>query len=383
MCKHILILLMSCLNLFPAVGYSQQTHTASFDTSRMQRDLEIMEAILDRLFDRAGSYYRFGGDGSRGIYLPGYGVFFQVPRNELSVHVFTEMEEPAVGGAVPSRTDAKRESTASRRVTIKHRIGESTVRADLQIFFATYADAIGQLDNNDRIAVYIYGGYGFVFTPPALTEVPMRDSVKEILAAVRKGDIVAHRSGKLAEEDFKQRLQYREVRGSEKDTDLEVMARIVDTALRGNRQRYGRLDAETQPFYMEGLGALFLLRATFGSQSIFEIMKAPPAPNTNELKDLERRVIELQTASQRTKSNWKTEYNNLRNRLAEIIADYGHTLRRLQRDEWIVFAADLRDAPEGSPRELVCRVQKQAVDAYNSRSISRDQLIKKIDYFEY
>jgi hypothetical protein len=65
------------------------------------------------------------------------------------------------------------------------------------------------------------------------------------------------------------------------------------------------------------------------------------------------------------------------------MTDYGHTLRRLQGDEWIIVAADLQDAPENGPRQLVCRVRKNAVDAYNKRSISREQLFNKIDFLEF
>lgn len=384
--KRRLLIVICCLSVLPVIGHAQLQQSAAFDTSRMQRDLEIMEAILDRLFDSSTPYYRFGGDGSRGLYLPGYGVFFQVPRNELSIHVFAETLEQALGMGAPLPAGAKPQSAAGSRVTVRQRAGDSPRRAartELQTFFANYADAIGQIDNHERIAVYIAGGSGFVFTPPGITTFPMRDSSKEVLAAVRKADIVARRNGKLEEEDFNRRMLYREVRPRDEDTDLEVMARIVDTALRSGRQRHGRIDADTRTLYVEGLGALFLVRASFGNHDILEIMQAPPAPDTDELKNLERRVIELQTASQRTRSNWRAEYNNLRQRLAEILADYGHTLRQLQRDDWIVIAADLRGAAAGSPRELLCRVQKQAIDAYNNRSITRDQLLNKIDYFEY
>ena len=374
-----LLLTVICTCLLPMPSRAQAPQPAAFDTSRMQRDLAITEAILDRLFDRSGPSFHFGGDGSRGLYMPGYGVFFQVPQNSFSLQIFTETPSPGERVSTPAP-----ESMPRSRVSVRQRLGQENLRDELQHFFSNYADAIGQLDDQERVAVYVYGGSSFMFTAPGLAELPMRGSGKQVFAAARKGDIVARRSGKLGPIEFNQRLIYREIRGRDDNGDLEVMAQIIDTALRTDRQGQARIQARTQPIYVEGLGALFLLQADFTTPAIFEFLQAPSATSTgSDVKALERHVVELQTATQRDRSSWRTEYNNLRGRLGEIIADYGHTLRRLQRDESIVIATDLNDTTEDGPHELVCRVQKQAVDAYNNRSISREQLIKRIDYFEY
>jgi hypothetical protein len=383
--KAILFAIFVCMNFMPAASHAQATRAAAFDTSRMQRDLEIMEAILDRLFDRAGASFQLAGEGSRGIYMPGFGVFFQVPKNEFSFHFFMETPSPKGSANAPVVAPEAREARARNRLGVRQRLGRESLREDLQSFFANYADAIGQLDNNERIAVYIHGSANFAFAQPGVTAFATRSgNSRDIFAAARKADVVARRSGTLAPDEFNKRLLYRESSGSEEDADLEVMARIIDAALRGKSKTPGMLlEAETRPIYLDGVGAMFLLRASVGAPNVFQILEAPRAPDGDELLDIERQVIALQSASKRAKSDWKTEYGKFRSRLAEIIADYGHTLRRLQRDEWVVIAADLRDAPEGGPQELVCRAKKQDIDAYNSRSISRDQLINRIDYFEY
>ncbi len=375
--KAILLLLTACLLFITATGQAQTTRAAAFDTSRMQRDLEIMEAILDRLFDRSTPSFHFGGEGSRGIYMPGYGVLFQVPNNSFAFEIITL--PPDGEGVNVSEPQAPRASRS--KVSARRKINRQDIRENLQNFFANYADAIGQIENDERVAVYVHGNSNFVFTSPEISGATTASSAREIFAAARKADIIARRSGTMAGNDFNNRMQYRELPGGGDDSDLDVMARIVDTALRGKNQRMTEFDAETRPIYLEGLGALFLLRTSLGDHSAWFLKT--PMPDANELLDIERKVVELQAASKRARGTWKTKYDNLRTRLAEIMADYGHTLRRLQRDEWIIVAADLRDAPEDGPRELVCRVQKNAIDAYNNRSISREQLIKKIEYLEY
>lgn len=372
-----LITLIVCTLFITATVQAQTTRAAAFDTSRMQRDLEIMEAILDRLFDRSTPSFHFGGEGSRGIYMPGYGVLFQVPNNYFAFEIITVAPEGE--GVTVSEPRAPKASRS--KVSARQRIDRKDIRENLQNFFANYADAIGQIENNERVAVYVHGNTNVIFTSPVINGETAATTTREIFAAVRKTDIIARRSGTMAEDDFNKRMQYRELPGGDEDSDLDVMARIVDTALRGKNQRMTEFDAETRPIYLEGLGALFLMRTSLGDHSAWFLKT--PMPDTDAMLDIERKVVELQAASKRARGSWKTKYDNLRTRLAEIIADYGHTLRRLQRDEWIIVAADLRDAPEDSPRELVCRVQKNAIDAYNNRSISREQLIKKIEYLEF
>lgn len=375
--KGILFALVGCLLFITTPGQAQTTRAAAFDTSRMQRDLEIMEAILDRLFDQSTPSFHFGGESSRGIYMPGYGVLFQVPNNSFAFEIVTL--PPEGEGVNVSEPRAPRASRS--KVSARQKINRQDIRENLQNFFANYADAIGQIENNDRVAVYVHSDANVIFTSPVVNGATTATTVREIFAAARKADIIARRSGTMAEDNFNKRMQYRELPGGDEDSDLDVMARIVDTALRGKNQRMTEFDAETRPIYLEGLGALFLLRTSLGDHSSWFLRT--PTPDANEMLDIERKVVELQAASKRAQGTWKTKYDNLRTRLAEIVADYGHTLRRLQRDEWIIIAADLRDAPEDSPRELVCRVQKNAIDAYNNRSISREQLIKKIEYLEY
>jgi len=379
--KTILSLLIACLVCVPAAGFPQAKGVAAFDTSRMQRDLEIMEAILDRLFDGSNSSFGFTGGGSRGIYMPGYGVLFQVPQNHFAFQIFTELER-----AQSLQTSKPRASGSVRsKVTARSRLARSDIRESLQNFFTNYADAIGQIDNNERVAVYIQNAGNSVFVLPSTEEAAAASGLRDIFAAARKADIIARRSGALVEAEFNKRMQYRELTPGEEDTDLEVMARIVDTALGGKNQGIPRFEGDTRPVYLEGVGALFLLRTRLTDPTSAWFFKTSPKVTSDieELQTMERHVAELAEASKRAQSTWQTRYDDLRTRLAEIIADYGHTLRRLQGNEWIIVAADLQDAPETGPRELVCRVQKNAIDAYNNRTISREQLLRKINYLEY
>jgi hypothetical protein len=55
--------------------------TARFDTARMQRDLDIMNAILDRLvFQTPSHFIHLGSEATQSIYLPDYGVIFLMPQ---------------------------------------------------------------------------------------------------------------------------------------------------------------------------------------------------------------------------------------------------------------------------------------------------------------
>lgn len=115
----------------------------------------------------------------------------------------------------------------------------------------------------------------------------------------------------------------------------------------------------------------------FGMQ-IFEDMSKPASQES-----IERRLLDLQEASQQRRENWTAGFKKFKQQLGEVIADYGHTLRQLRPQDSIVITADLESAPEDAPQFLVCRVKKQQVDAFNARRISREQLLQQIAYLEY
>jgi hypothetical protein len=185
----------------------------------------------------------------------------------------------------------------------------------------------------------------------------------------------------LKSEDFNSRLVFQNVEPEITSSEVDIMARIIDTALQGRARQSMFQSSNSRGIYLEDYGVIFFTNVTIGnefSMRIFEDMSKPTAQES-----IERRLLDLQEASQQRRENWVAGFKKFKQQLGEVIADYGHTLRQLRPQDSIVITADLESAPEDAPQFLVCRVKKQQVDAFNARRISREQLLKQIAFMEY
>lgn len=132
------------------------------DNQRMQRDIRIMEDVLGHLYEDAGCCMRgpwSRGPDVRGVYVEGYGVVLAVEGGYLSGPRRVRMEfarqvagEPGgrprvVTGECPSAASCSHPDSVAAHA-----------REVLVEFFATYADALGQLGGKDRITVAVTGG---------------------------------------------------------------------------------------------------------------------------------------------------------------------------------------------------------------------------------
>jgi hypothetical protein len=387
-----LFILFLSFSIEAAVPHSLTAQVAAqFDTARMQRDLDIMEGILDRLvFNTPRHFIHLGGEGSRGIYLPEYGVIFLMPLRSSSFSVLaldpdesrqrSEAYKKATGAyekAQQAKAGRRRSSSHTYQVSTRQKIEES-----LMEFFTKYADAIGQLENSEKIAVYAAGGENvFVSFGKGQGFSALRaegSGERAVFTVAKKADVVALRAGRLAEDDFKNRVVFQEIAQQETSEDIDIMARIIDAALQQHAQEPIFHATRTRGIQLDDFGVLFFTNATLGKAFMFPIFK-----EGESMESLERQIIELQAGARRKREDWKTEYKKFKQRLGELIADYGHTLRQLEPQDHIAISADLENSPEEGPHHLVCRIKKQHVDAFNARRISREQLMKLISYAEY
>lgn len=369
--------------LFVGIGFglmceAQAQSARSLDLTRMQRDVEIMEMVLDRLLNReSGHFMRIGGASARGMYVPNFGVLFQIP-NSPSVISLYEMRERAERATAEKRVATGRgANTASRPAST-----ESKMTEELWEFFSRYADAIGQLSDNDRIAVYSEGGSEFSFYFEVSGEQAQSFTAQpgNFFAWMTKGDLSALRAGKLNEDEFRNRMQA--MQPVDDNADIEIMSGILDK-LTGNRA------GGAHGLYVQDYGAIFFAEANFASVGAYsfgsssrretETISRPP---TEPRRHIEEALRTARTVEQERIRTWQEDYKKFRTKIAEALADYGHTLRTLKPEDWLVVTTDFRFAPPEQPRGLVCQIKKQQIEAYSAGKISREQLLKSVVFFE-
>jgi hypothetical protein len=366
--------------------------SAPFDTARMERDLDIMNVVLDRLvFNVPAHFARLGSGSTKGIYLPDYGVIFLMsnPNSAFAIYSVTENvrrleQELAQQQKIRPLTRAK--AGEGRSAAYAYRTENTQeLKTTLMEFFSKYADAIGQLDDSERIAVYTSGGgnalHSFSVSGQTVWRSGGETGSEDVMAVARKADIVALRSGKLKADDFTSRVIFKNIETEAASSEIDIMARIIDTALQGRTREPAFHTNNSYGIYLDDFGAIFFTNATFGRELQLQVLQELAR---RELEaSLRSRVTELQTASEQRRESWTAQYKKFKQQLSEVIADYGHTLRQLKPQDNIVITADLDNAPDNSRNYLICRTKKQHIDAFNARRITREQLLKLISYTEY
>lgn len=388
-CLKIFLLVLS----FAAAWSVRAQVSASFDTSRMERDLGIMNVVLDRLVFKTSGPFGHLGVSTRGIYLPDYGVIFLMPNHSSAFTIYSvtgnarRLEEELAQQRRVKSTSRAKASEGSGMAYEYHTENKRDFKPSLVEFFSKYADAIGQLDDSERIAVYRSGSgnnilYSLTVTGQAVARSGVETGTEDVLAVARKADIVALRSGKLKTDDFMNRLVFKNIEGETANSEIDIMARIIDTALQGRTREQVFQTTNSRGIYLDDFGVIFFTNATFGNDAYTTVWKTYEDQRTLE-EGLQRRVLDLQRASEQRRENWTMRYKKFKQQLSEVIADYGHTLRQLKPQDNIVITANLDNTPEGGPSYLVCRLKKQHIDAFNARRITREEMVKLISYTEY
>ncbi len=387
--KGLLSLLLPAVLALPPDG-ALHAQTAAAMPARLQRDLEILELVLDRLLEvQSARTLHWREPATRATYLPGFGVLFKVPAPSGSLALF-ELENEQSSGVARSREYYAAEAGAPGK-NDRAAITASGEEALLD-FFTDWADALNQLGEQEQVAVYREGGppWFALFSFGAGPVRQFESQSEQLLARVRKPDIEALRTGALSRAQFRSRILQQRLR--EPEPALATIAAAIDRTL-ANRP------GEARSVYLENYGVVFFTSARLGRSFDEEFWQewGPPAEESPaafeefrtaaqvmaELKRrMERHAQRMQGLVAERRQSWLAEYSRLRARLAETLADQSSALPQLKPQEWLVIAADLPDAPPDAPSQLICRLRKQDADDFTARKISREQLLKKIAYSE-
>ncbi len=416
---HFICVIATALCLFlPALPAE-----AEINRGRMQQDLDIMEGILQNLHAQTTS--KLVGvhrePQVRGLYFENYGVIFLIEERGPAGYSppglgfpeqLTKVFEMHTEGDVATKF---KEKVQKRRTDIQNRLGE---------FLGTYADAIRQLKDADRISILVFfqrlSPYGFDLERAVVGEpewlwpsqsVPRhrspasqgvlepdnRDSIairgkrsqdsdtflytvtsEQVYSEVtaKKRDIVAYRREQIDEAEFRTRIAFRDHQPeASMMKKIGVMATILDKALKQTEHTMRRSDA-TLGIYQKGLGALFFVNAKGGYRSTAIYVKEKKDPKTVTYQVRPAKAVKRKNKSQ----------DRFKEELIEVVGDYGYTLRTLKPEEYIVVEARF---PPGlgrrssDTRGLVLTVQKKNVDAYSRGDLDLAAFRQKVEILEY
>ena len=365
----------------------------------MQRDLDIMEGVLEKLLTSAApdlAPFKH----VRGVHFENYGVIFQVDKSSRFVYAFhtgnmresMERVEKSMRRLRKKLKHGQRYETGDVVVIDKEVIApkpgkeinwqEQVVQLKdrLAEFLGNYADAIGQLNASDKITVLL----DLNNRPKFYLDFDQGEKDVGILQATAlKSDIIAFRRGKISEKQFRSRVEFTEDRQDESmKRNIDIMTDIMETALSKKYTNNFSISGQQHGIYVKGLGVLFFMQGRLHPDDheshyrvYFEKYMKNPGVNIVTNED----VKESKRKAQQSLENFQMV-------LVGLVGDYGHTLRTLKPLERVIVAVDLSNYWNYSgdmPTRFILTTTKQDLDFYNRGKLKLDDFRKKVTVQDY
>lgn len=393
--KNILILLLFTALLIPTVR-AQNT----VDIRRMQRDIKIMESILEELFktrwEAKGSNVSIASSGNlffrsskdiRGTYLPDYGVIFTIPASSPGILALGD------GSNEEGYSYSFRYSDTSTR----KEINQENVTERIKEFLREYGSTIGQLDADDKIMV-IYNtraqsSASAIFI--GKNDNVKRQNIPTISVVAKKSDLESYRSGKINATELGSRYSVSTAGEDEKERlDLKVMANIFETALKEQDEKAFRIRGSVSHLYLDNFGALFFFDARYASASRtfffnmpeiarFEISDEEKRAQVEVESVLEDELSESRQKQKETKEEIKKSYDEFVANLKEYLVDYGRTLSSVTSNQFILLSATVSSTIDEVPERVDLQIKKSVLDLTDKGNMSRNEAVNSIVVREY
>lgn len=426
----LLALLAGC---FTTDTYGQNP---TVDRDRMERDIDIMEKVLNELFknssaaNRSRAIYISSDRGAQGSYVPGYGVLFIAPAYSVrmgSGFAYTSSSSsssssvtvvrPApnvVAGRAPEvhvvQTDerekvkekAKNEKDKSGRndappkdprIIAKSRTDSvlqahtALITSNMREFLVNYADAIGQLSPNERVMV-VYNenarsGHSFISGCNDCGP----ESMPRISAEVKREDLASYRAGKLNRKDLESRIRINQDNQSRENfAEYKVFAGILQSLYPVSQEVSYKVN-NISYHLLPSFGVIYLIDMSLrhkGSTVVRvrsgETFATATTSSGGSTTSSVTTKAQADSALNRVKEN---AYVQFKKDIRETMLDYGRTLRNLSADQVILLSVAL-PACKGCnvPERANVSVKRSVLEAYESNKMSREQALEAISIGE-
>lgn len=372
----------------------------------LERDIAIMEKILDRLLNRFEPGI-FSAGLSRGVYLPDYGLLFTVGMENQTLRLRLRKLARTSREKLAVELEALEKAQKSLMLQIQQLSGQETQlpdtwqkqlkevertirqkKADLMrsekrktddetemrewfrkldrkivTFLSTYVDRGNYLKQRQKAGVVVF-----------LNESGDEEGLpKARFYSVPVSAIRWHRMGALDEAAFAGKVTIRNVDG-EYGEQIGILSSVIKWTLQDftDERDLWFTPYRVMGFYLEGVGTIYLLRGWFDPAIKVVVTKAG--------EEKGKRVVNLNV---KPASSLK-KLEKLKVELVRALGTYGPTLRFLKKEESIFLL--IQHASYGSwggrnlqksPIPSFIQVRKKDLDAYTAGKISADELMRR------
>lgn len=398
----LLVIILSWLN-------SAIAQQGEIEANRMNRDINIMENILEEMFKvklksgsgnfalAEGGFFRSGRE-VNGTYLPGYGVIFMIPSgNTPMIYSF----DNDGGKEADSYSFVYRSGDNGG-----DEVDEETVTKRIKEFLRDYGSTIGQLNSNEHVMV-LYGhdriDRELVFFD---SEGKQEESTFPVISvAAKKKDLDAYRAGTIDDRQFDERLSVSTMdNNGERSLDMEVMANIFKTAFgEGQDEASFHIRGPVNHVKLDNFGALFFFEVSYSSSrpGILQLSLSPKVQIRGDseadspprrarvevLRELDKEIEKEQEKraekQKELEERTRNAFSEFKTQVKEYLVDYGRTLRSVGGDQFVMASITVSSRVSDLPERMDVQVKKSVLETLDRGSISREEAIDQVRITEY
>ena len=399
----------------------------------IQNDLDILNNILNKLIISDSPFVFSFDDRVNGVYLDGFGMLFDmesyglydvaesVKRAIEKIEIVDTKGDTVIKIRSSQKDKSDKEKSAdSESKSITEKVTET--KNLLMQFYRDYASAVKSLKPEERVVVNIrirnrQSGYPF-----AEEKVP-----SQLRASIKADDLIKFRQGKLPEDQFLKKIQFAESFDSQTDNEIEIMENILNTALGKSKSRRPlAYSGGTRGIYLDNFGILFFspssifdkgMKVLVNNLSHFEekareferktreferqnreyelkikeyqkaedkaLSEPPEAPEAPEAPEMPAVDIDIDWNGSKmfgqSKAAVDSMINVMSDQVIELLGRYGHTMRKVKDNEWVMVAIDFNyKIWDTEDSRLYLKVRKSDLLKYNRDEIDLNGLKKLI-----
>lgn len=392
-------------------GLQSAEAQSDIDMNRMNRDINIMENVLEEMFKtrwaahgntvRIGSgSFSFGSSNDiRGKYLEDFGVIFTIPGGSPAFVITSDAD-----GDKSTFSFHYGEGDEGEPVT------QESITDRMVEFLQDYGSTIGQLSGDDRVMVIYKSNRSdrrISFFNPSEDDSEEAEQIPTISVAATKSDLQAYRSGEISSENLRDRLDISTTNSKSQHKDLRVMAGIFESAFKETDEKSFRIRGSVDYLYLDNFGALFSFDARFGNSAHFDfsglqqsvdilkeeldVKRAELEEKQKELQNKRDSIFDNTQSKNQEKVQSQEEqkqeaveaYDQFLSDLKEYIVDYGRTLKSVGSNQHILVSVTLDSRYDEIPESMDLQIQKSVLESMDAGSLSRNQAMEQIQVREY
>ncbi len=422
--------------LFSGTVFSQSGDDRA---ANIQKDIEIFNNILNKLIIRDSPFYFTFDDHVKGVYLDGFGMLFdmesyglagisesisQAIRDIEKIKIVTNDGDTVV--KIETGRDDKRSPeryVRKEQKSIIEQVGQT--KKLITQFYVDYASAVKSLAPTEQIVVNIRIREK---DEGLLIGNQKEKTPTQLRSAIKADDLIKFRQGKLTESQLIQKIQFTETYDEKGDHEIEIMENILNTALgKSSHKSALALTGGTRGIYLENFGVLFFSPASIFDKSMrifiknmsnwdeknreferktrqyeqrmrdyekklnekYEDMSDKSVPGTSALPippeppeapeapeiDIDVDWRNNHQYLQQGKTEIDSILNSMSDQIIELLGQYGHTMRKVKDNEWVMVAVDFNYRVwDSDDSRLYIKVKKADLLKYNRDQINLNTL---------